>query len=184
MTQMTWPTTPISTEHLDQGSDNPTQAREDIRKMADAVNGIADAFGVVTTTTPATDELLQWTGSAWSNQDLIMKNYDERITSLGTVSSGVVDIDFLAAPVQTLILSGNVTFAFQNANNTTAKSVTLWLKHSGEGRNITWPSGTLFAFGDRNLSQTADSIDMIHIQSVFIFGSTHRLVSILAGFQV
>ncbi len=37
---MTWPTTPISTTHLDAGSDNPGLARADIKLMADSVNAI------------------------------------------------------------------------------------------------------------------------------------------------
>lgn len=41
---MTWPTTPISTTHLDAGSDSPAQARADIKLMADAVNSIQAEF--------------------------------------------------------------------------------------------------------------------------------------------
>lgn len=41
---MTWPTTPISTTHLDAGSDSPAQARADIKLMADAVNAIQTEF--------------------------------------------------------------------------------------------------------------------------------------------
>lgn len=180
---MTWPTQPVSTQHLDQGSDNPTQARDDIRSMADNINAVAAEFGVVAIESPVQDELLQYDGTAWVNQDLVMKNYDERVLSLGTVASGVVNIDFEAAPVQNITLTGSVTFAFVNANNTTAKSVTVWVKHSGSGRNITFPSGTRFAYGDNVLSDTADFIDMLHIQSVFIYGSTHRMVSIIRGFR-
>jgi len=41
---MTWPTTPISTTHLDAGSDNPGLARADIKLMADSVNAIQQEF--------------------------------------------------------------------------------------------------------------------------------------------
>ena len=37
---MTWPNTAISTTYLDAGSDRPSQARADIKLMADAVNAM------------------------------------------------------------------------------------------------------------------------------------------------
>lgn len=43
---MTWPNTAISTTYLDSGSDRPSQARADIKLMADAVNAmITDGGG-------------------------------------------------------------------------------------------------------------------------------------------
>jgi hypothetical protein len=180
---MTWPTTPIATTNLDQGLDNPALARADIKQMADAVNGILGAITPVdANNSVATDDLLQYNGTAWVNQDLMMKAYQERITSLGTVASGTVNIDFDATPVQTLTLTGNVTFAFVNGNTETAKSVTLWLQHSGAGRSITFPGGTRFAYGDNSLSTSAGTIDMIHMQSVYLFGTPYKMVSIIKGF--
>lgn len=38
----TWPTTTISTTHLDQGSDRPSLARADIKSMADVVNELVN----------------------------------------------------------------------------------------------------------------------------------------------
>ena len=52
---MSWPTTPVSTEHLDAGTDNPALARSDLKLAVDAVNAVAAEFGSVDlTTTPAT----------------------------------------------------------------------------------------------------------------------------------
>ena len=41
---MAWPTTNISTQHLDAGSDSPAQARPDIKSMADNVNLITNSI--------------------------------------------------------------------------------------------------------------------------------------------
>lgn len=41
---MAWPTTTISTTHLDAGTDSPASARSDIKQMADNVNAIKDEF--------------------------------------------------------------------------------------------------------------------------------------------
>lgn len=180
---MTWPTVQIITTHLDQGADNPALARADIKLMADAVNGIMTAITpIAADNSKTTDDVLQYDGTAWVNQDLIMKAYQERITSLGTVNSGTVNIDFDATPVQTLIAGGNLTFAFVNGNTETAKSVTLWFQHSGAGRSITFPANTKFAYGDNSLSTTAGAIDMIHMQSVYLFGTPYKMVSIIKGF--
>lgn len=180
---MTWPTTQISTANLDAGTDNPALARAQLKETVDAVNGMMSAITPVNANTSvATDDVLQYDGTNWVNQDLTMKAYQERITSLGTVSSGTVTIDFDSTPVQTLILTGNVTFSFANGSVDTAKSVTLWLQHSGGGRTITWPAGTRFAFGDDSLSTTASAIDMIHIQTVYLWGSPYKMVSIVKGF--
>lgn len=180
---MTWPTTQISTANLDSGTDNPALAREQLKQTVDAVNGIISGLGPVDTGSVIQDHVLQYDGTNWINQDLIMRAYQERITSLGTVSSGTVNIDFDSTPVQTLILTGNVTVAFVNGSTQTAKSVTLWLQHSGAGRSITWPAGTRFAYGDSTLSTTSGAIDMIHIQTVYLWGSPYRMVSIVKGFS-
>jgi hypothetical protein len=42
---MTWPNTAISTTYLDAGSDRPSQARADIKLMADAVNAMITEGG-------------------------------------------------------------------------------------------------------------------------------------------
>lgn len=67
---MTWPTTPISTEHLDAGTDSPASARADIKSAVDNINAIAGEFGDVDTTGRTTDDVLAWTGSQWAPDTL------------------------------------------------------------------------------------------------------------------
>lgn len=62
---MTWPTTPISTEHLDAGTDSPASARADIKSAVDNINAIAGEFSDVDTTGKSTDDVLSWDGSKW-----------------------------------------------------------------------------------------------------------------------
>ena len=180
---MAWPTTPVSTTHLDEGSDNPALARADIKTAVDAVNNIASEFGDVGITSAATHDLLQYTGSAWENQGLILDGYSETLTDHGSVGTETLDLDFDGQAVQQAVLTGNPTITFSNAGTTRAKSISLFIKHSGAGRTITFPAGTKFAFQDSSLSTTADSIDMIHLTTVSVFGSSHTFATILKGFS-
>jgi hypothetical protein len=67
---MTWPTTPISTEHLDAGTDSPASARADIKSAVDNINAIAGEFGDVDTTGKTTDDVLAWSGTQWAPDTL------------------------------------------------------------------------------------------------------------------
>lgn len=66
---MTWPTSAVSTTNLDAGTDNPAQARADLKSAVDNVNAIAAEFGNVAITSAADLHLLQYssTNSRWEN---------------------------------------------------------------------------------------------------------------------
>lgn len=68
---MTWPTTPVSTTHLDEGSDNPAQARADLKQLADNVNDIVDTFDVVDANN---GDILQYNGQ---EQKFVAKNVSD-----------------------------------------------------------------------------------------------------------
>ena len=63
---MTWPTSPISTQHLDEGTDSPASARADLKSAVDNINAVAAEFGDVDTTGKSTGDTLSWDGSQWA----------------------------------------------------------------------------------------------------------------------
>jgi hypothetical protein len=89
---MTWPTTPISTSNLDQGTDSPALARSQIKSAVDDVNSIAGEFANVDTTGRSTDDVLAWDGAKWVAQDpnsltdIVLVG---DVTATGTLSSNV-----------------------------------------------------------------------------------------------
>ena len=179
---MAWPTTSVSTTHLDEGSDNPALARADIKSAVDNLNGIAGEFGNVAITSASNYDLLQYNGSAWVNQDLILDGFSETLNDLGSVGTETVNLDFNGRAVAQMVMTGNPTLTFSNTGTSNAKTVSLFVKHSGSGRSITFPAGVKFALNDNVLSNTADSIDLIIITTVSVFGSAQVFVSIVRGF--
>jgi len=179
---MTWPTTPVSTTHLDEGSDNPAQARADLKQLADNVNDIVAEFDTVEITNKQNDEVLQWNGNEWINRNLIIGDFAERVLELGQKGNETVTVDFSKSAVQTIDATADITFSFTGINVNQAKSTTIWLKHSADNIELTWPAGTKFAFGNSVISETAGKIDMLHIQGLIIFGQTQYFVSIVRGF--
>ena len=93
------------------------------------------------------------------------KDYKETVYSLGT-TSGTITPDVANGNVQTITLSGNLTFsAFSNPE--AGQSLTLIIDMNGTGRTLT--STMLFAGGDKTIS-TTDTVDII---SVFYDGTTY-----------
>ena len=94
-----------------------------------------------------------------------LKDYKETVYSLGT-TSGTITPDVANGNVQTITLSGNLTFsAFSNPE--AGQSLTLIIDMNGTGRTLT--STMLFAGGDKTIS-TTDTVDII---SVFYDGTTY-----------
>lgn len=57
---MPWPTTQVNTTHLDAGSDNPANARGDIKQMADNVN---DMNNMITMSGVSNEDILQYSSA-------------------------------------------------------------------------------------------------------------------------
>lgn len=179
---MTWPTTPVSTTHLDEGSDNPAQARADLKQLADNVNAIAAEFEDVEFASKESDNVIQWNGNEWVNRNLIIGDFAERVLELGQKGNETVSVDFSKSAVQTVDATDDITFSFTGINVNQAKSTTIWFKHSADDIEITWPTGTKFAYGNPLISNTTGQIDMLHVQGLIIFGETQYFVSIVRGF--
>lgn len=99
--------------------------------------------------------------------------YGEKVYSLGS-TSGTITPDVSNGNVQTITLTGNLTFsAFSNP--VAGQSLTLIIDTNGTGRTLT--STMLFAGADKTISAT-DTVDII---SVFYDGTTYY-ASLAKGF--
>jgi hypothetical protein len=89
---MTWPTTPVSTTHLDAATDNPADARADIKQMADNVNAITDTFSI---TSPSTGDLLVYNNSTQKFEN------KAQTTALGYLTQvAVIDFSYNGTQIQ------------------------------------------------------------------------------------
>lgn len=99
--------------------------------------------------------------------------YKETIFSLGS-TSGTITPDVANGNVQTITLTGNITFnAF--ANPQAGQSLTLIVNTNGTSRTLT--STMLFANADKTIS-TTNTVDVITV----IYTGTQYLASLSKGF--
>lgn len=121
---------------------------------------------VVEDTTPQLGGNLDGQGNEVS--DIQLDNYKEVIYSGGT-TTGTITPDVANGNVQTITLTGNITFnAFANAE--TGQSMTVIIKQPSSGGPYTLTSTMKFAGGTKTLSTAADAID---IMSVLYDGTTY-----------
>ena len=132
----------------------------------------AGISNVVEDTTPQLGGELDAQGNTVSNVNL--KDYKETNYSLSY--SSTITPDVANGNVQTVTLTGNVTFnGFSNAE--AGQSLTLIVKQDGTGSR-TLTSSMLFAGADKTLSTAANSVDII---SVF-YDCTNYYASLAKGF--
>lgn len=121
---------------------------------------------VVEDTTPQLGGNLDGQGNEVT--DIQLDNYKEVIYSGGT-TTGTITPDVANGNVQTITLTGNITFnAFANAE--TGQSMTVIIKQPSSGGPYTLTSTMKFAGGTKTLSTAADAID---IMSVLYDGTTY-----------
>jgi len=100
--------------------------------------------------------------------DVEFKDYKETIYTGGT-TTGTITPDVVNGNVQSITLSGNITFnAFSNPE--TGQSMTLIVKQPASGGPYTLTSTMLFAGGTKTLSTAANAVD---IMSVVYDGSNY-----------
>ena len=120
--------------------------------------GISVSPGATSTTT--------FNGTNVSN--LQLKDYKETVYTGGT-TTGTITPDVANGNVQSITLSGNITFsAFGNPE--AGQSMTLIVKQPSSGGPYTLTSTMKFAGGTKTLSTAADAIDII---SVFYDGTDY-----------
>lgn len=132
---MTWPTTPVSTTFLDQGTDEPRLARPDIKLAVDAVNAIAAEFGNVNIVAPAVNQGLTYTGSQWTNANLVS------LTSELTNDSGYVT----QANIDATLMSefGNITVVAPTTNQVLQRTATDWVNQDPVMQRYSEPTATV-----------------------------------------
>ena len=100
--------------------------------------------------------------------DVEFKDYKETIYTGGT-TTGTITPDVVNGNVQSITLSGNITFnAFSNPE--TGQTMTMLIKQPGSGGPYTLTSTMLFAGGTKTLSTAANAVD---IMSVVYDGSNY-----------
>jgi hypothetical protein len=83
------------------------------------------------------------------------------VSNLGSIT-GTVNLNLQAAAQFVGTVTGNVTFTFSNPPTSGVNQVVLLRLVNGGSKNITWPSGTLFAGGTAP-SYTASGTDLLGI---------------------
>ena len=178
---MTWPnTTPISTENLDSGLDNPALARVQILNAVQNINAVVSEFVNVNIASVSDTQLLQYQSNVaqWRNAYPELHRYTERTANLGT-ASGNITIDYNSGNGQRLTANGNVTLSF--ANFPVSGTVTLALTHTNTPAVATWPENVRAAGNDRFLSIDPNVTDLIHISTI---GSTdYYYVTLVRGYE-
>ena len=121
---------------------------------------------VVEDTTPQLGGTLDAQGNEINN--VILEDYKETIYTGGS-TTGTITPDVVNGNVQSITLSGNITFnAFSNPE--TGQTMTMLIKQPGSGGPYTLTSTMLFAGGTKTLSTAANAVD---IMSVVYDGSNY-----------
>jgi hypothetical protein len=137
----TWPTTKAGTTHVDAGSDNPGNARADIKQNIDNVNDMIDTIVV---TSPSANQVL-----AYDSGDSRFENVD--VSSI--VSSGAVSA---VATYETTDSSQSYTTTYTKIANITEKSDSEGIISVTSGV-LSVPAGTYLIFIDCPYQTPSDS---------------------------
>lgn len=170
---MTWPNTQISTEHLDSGTDSPALARANLKSAVDNLNSLVAEF---TVGTPASEQVLQYTGSTWTNQYPNLRRYSEPAYAHGT-ASGNITVNFANGNFQTITANANITIAYTNAPG--SGTVTLLVTH-GNSVVATFANANVRYSGNVRTLTSTEATDMIVATTVDSGGTYY--VSIVKGF--
>jgi hypothetical protein len=82
---MAWPTTTVNTTHLDEGSDNPANARGDILQMANNVN---DMNNMITMTGVSNNDILQYSSAQGKFIPIAQGTFLSNAVNIAVVSFG------------------------------------------------------------------------------------------------
>ena len=130
---------------------------------------------VVEDTTPQLGGTLDGQGNEINN--VILEDYKETIYTGGT-TTGTITPDVVNGNVQSITLSGNITFsAFSNPE--TGQTMTLIIKQPGSGGPYTLTSTMKFAGGTNTLSTAANAIDIMSV----VYDGTNYYASLATNFS-
>ena len=134
--------------------------------------GIAN---VVEDTTPQLGGTLDAQGNEINN--VILEDYKETIYTGGT-TTGTITPDVVNGNVQSITLSGSITFNAFNSPEA-GQSMTLIVKQPSSGGPYTLTSTMKFAGGTKTLSTAADAIDIISV----VYDGTNYYASLATNFS-
>ena len=130
---------------------------------------------VVEDTTPQLGGTLDAQGNEINN--VILEDYKETIYTGGT-TTGTITPDVVNGNVQSITLTGSITFNAFNSPET-GQSMTLIVKQPSSGGPYTLTSTMKFAGGTNTLSTAADAIDIISV----VYDGTNYYASLSTNFS-
>jgi hypothetical protein len=130
---------------------------------------------VVEDTTPQLGGTLDAQGNEINN--VILEDYKETIYTGGT-TTGTITPDVVNGNVQSITLTGSITFNAFNSPET-GQSMTLIVKQPSSGGPYTLTSTMKFAGGTKTLSTAADAIDIISV----LYDGTNYWASLSTNFS-
>ena len=140
--------------------------------VAQPTSGIAN---VVEDTTPQLGGTLDAQGNEINN--VILEDYKETIYTGGS-TTGTITPDVVNGNVQSITLTGSITFNAFNSPET-GQSMTLIVKQPSSGGPYTLTSTMKFAGGTKTLSTAADAIDIISV----VYDGTNYYASLATNFS-
>jgi len=130
---------------------------------------------VVEDTTPQLGGTLDAQGNEINN--VILEDYKETIYTGGS-TTGTITPDVVNGNVQSITLTGSITFNAFNSPET-GQSMTLIVKQPSSGGPYTLTSTMKFAGGTNTLSTAADAIDIISV----VYDGTNYYASLATNFS-
>jgi hypothetical protein len=130
---------------------------------------------VVEDTTPQLGGTLDAQGNEINN--VILEDYKETIYTGGS-TTGTITPDVVNGNVQSITLTGSITFNAFNSPET-GQSMTLIVKQPSSGGPYTLTSTMKFAGGTKTLSTAADAIDIISV----VYDGTNYYASLSTNFS-
>jgi hypothetical protein len=152
-----------------------TAVTEDSAGNADLVITGSGLVNVVEDTTPQLGGTLDAQGNEINN--VILEDYKETIYTGGT-TTGTITPDVVNGNVQSITLTGSITFNAFNSPET-GQSMTLIVKQPSSGGPYTLTSTMKFAGGTKTLSTAADAIDIISV----VYDGTNYYASLSTNFS-
>lgn len=174
---MTWPTTPVSTQYLDEGTDEPRLARANIKSAVDNVNSIAAEFGNVAISSSANYQVLQHNGTVYRNTYPEMARYTEPISNVSP-TTGNITINCAAGNNFMLTPTGACSVTF--ANLAAGSTATLWI-HWNTGYNVAVNS-VKWSGGFATLSNSSSSTDAVIVTRLGASFDDYYFASLVKGF--
>ncbi len=180
---MTWITTTIDTQHLDQDSDLVLNARPAIKQTADNVNLVKEKFDIASI---QNNQSLRYNTSTGALEPVLLSDTVTGFTAQQFIAqstltpSSTVNWDLDANQTASITLNQSITLANPTNQQAGATYTLLATQDSTGARTITFGSDYLFPEGlSPTLSVDADAVDLL----VFYSTGTKMLGTLMRNYS-